>query len=95
MPDTAGTELNKSKLLQSFFIDDGQLEGLPNHQCFVLGVEWQMVYSQILEGFAFSRALRIENKDRIEKMLWGHGRRYTVKPHDDEWLWLEVEKSDG
>lgn len=36
-------------IVDSFEIDDGSLEGVSPVQCFVLGVEWYMVYLKLID----------------------------------------------
>lgn len=80
------------RIVHSFHIDDGQLDGLAPQQCFTLGVEWQTVYGNILKGIAFEGPVRHENRERITKLLEAEVRKFEIKEGPDEsWLWLEVE----
>ena len=79
-------------MIEPFDVDNGELDGLRQSLCFVLGVEWQMVKNQLESGKPFERPIHSENLDRIEAMLKRADRGYEVAMHDD-WPTIVVEAS--
>lgn len=72
-------------LKQSFEIDG---TGVDAH-AFVLGVEWGMTYQSAAQPAPFVATVHAENAARIESMLQGAGRRFTVK-RDAGWATFTV-----
>lgn len=92
-------------LIESFHIDNGQLRGLSPQQCFVLGVEWQTFYDKLrvaqlagdeepCEGLgvaSFHATVRVENLDRLSRLLRKHNRPFTTQINScGEWVDIEV-----
>jgi len=76
-------------LLESFDVD-GKLDRFPRELCFVLGVEWQMIYQELEIGQPFERPIHSENLERVEAMCVRRDRKYSIGYHDD-WPNLVVE----
>lgn len=86
------------ELCEPFDIDNGELDNLSPQECFVLGVEWQMI-AELADIFrSFEHPIHSNNKNRIEKLLQRRKRQYTIQfMHDDiseSWLWLKVQSKD-
>lgn len=77
--------------LEPFDIDRGELDGIPPHQCFTLGVEWQMVSQLLDSGKPISRPIHDKNASRLKRMCIRRNRKFTITPNGPEWKWLEVE----
>lgn len=75
-------------------VDDGELAGLRRNECFMLGVEWQMVRELARDPLPFARPVHAANADRIRATLDAVGREYrlTHMPDDrsESWMWLDV-----
>jgi hypothetical protein len=80
--------------VEPFGIDHGQLDGLSPQECFVLGVEWEMVRALAGAPEGFGRPVHAANRGRLAALLDRRGRAYRLTHmHDDPsegWLWLEV-----
>lgn len=89
----------KYGLIKSFDIDDGQLDGIPAHQCFVMGYELALIDEALKLPAAFSKPVRIENRERILKSLCDSKRKYSMTFMQDDqsesWLWLSVMRADA
>lgn len=82
-------------LVESFGVDNGELDHLTKPQCFVLGYELS-----VISWFAETNALkgdftvRSDNMSRIENTLKRHNREWTWKWASDdvseEWVYLTV-----
>lgn len=71
--------------LQSFEIDDGSLCNVSRVEAFVMGVEWQMFYTEAQKPAGeFSRLIHAENVDRVMAMLRKHGWQVRVTPGNGE-----------
>jgi hypothetical protein len=84
---------SKFKLTDSFYIDDGELEGITPQEIFVLGVEWEMLratidFGRTLENYPFHP----NNKMRVEKMLQKRKAIYEIS-EDGGWLFLTLKRS--
>jgi len=82
-------------LVKSFDIDDGQLDGIEPHQCFVLGYELASIDEALKRPEPFAKPVRIENRERIIKACDDSKRIYGLTFMQDDvsesWLWLEVQ----
>lgn len=83
-------------LVDSFNIDNGELNGLEGHVCFVLGCEWQNVVSTVdlNRDRSLSFTVHSVNKDRLQAAM-ERRKRVTLWrwPSDDiseEWVYLDV-----
>lgn len=83
-------------LVDSFFIDDGELDGLSPQMCFVLGCEWHNVVSAIdsAEKNQFLFTVHAANQARLKAAIDSRGWNTVWEwPHDDrseEWVYLHV-----
>lgn len=81
-------------LVKSFDIDNCELDGLREKDCFVLGYELALVDEQVKRPAAFSRPIHAENRERIEKSCRDSGREFSLGwmqgDSSESWLWLEV-----
>jgi hypothetical protein len=84
-------------LVERFFIDDGELDGMSPSQAFVLGVEWEMVRHELLHtDTAFERLVQRANVERVLKMCWGHKRKASTKDTEiAEWVTILVGPKHG
>jgi hypothetical protein len=82
-------------LVEPFDIDNGELAGLRPQDCFVLGVEWQMVHTILATGKPASMPLHAKNASRIKRMCIRRDRAFKVVSNGDEWVWLYVSGDDG
>ena len=86
--------MSKYGLVKSFDIDDGQLDGIPPHQCFVMGYELALIDEALKRPEPIGKPVRIENRQRILKAVKDAGRycRLTFMQDDvsESWLRLEV-----
>lgn len=79
----------------SFGVDDGELDGMTNAQCFTLGFELAKVW-QFLEhdDEAFAFPVRVENAERIKRAIAHHKREGSVtfmaNDRSESWLQLSV-----
>ncbi len=85
------------KIIKSFDIDDGELDGIPPHECFVLGYELSIVDGLIALGVEIDRPVHAANQGRIEKSCIKSGRQYKLKwsldDSSESWmqLWVQAE----
>lgn len=70
-------------LVESFDVDNGELDGLTQQLCFVLGIEWEMVRQEIKSGQSFERPIHSENLERIKSMCKRYGVSFEIAHHDD------------
>lgn len=66
------------QLIADFQIDNGQLDGLTPQEIFSLGVEfgYAIMFARADAGFVHNVDPR--NRERVEALLWRHGRKYQV-----------------
>lgn len=72
------------KPIRPFDIDNGELTGLSQQECFVLGYELAMVDAQIASGEAFERPIHADNSGRIRAELMRRNRRFTIRWAEDD-----------
>ena len=77
--------MSEYRLVESFDIDDGSLDGLTNNECFALGVEWAMVRARVLAGETFTRLCLAPNSERLSALAERHGRFVEHHPHSEGW----------
>ncbi len=87
-------------MVQSFHIDNGELQGLRLEDVFVLGVEFQMFFHSATHlDDAFSLQMHPENEARVCAMLRKHGRDFRVRymPGDvsESWKMVDVAAKGG
>lgn len=77
-----------------FDIDDGQLDGLPPQQCFVLGYELAQIDSLLRSGRAFSKPIHANNAERIEVELkrrdCEYAMEWSAEDRSEAWMQLTV-----
>lgn len=78
-------------LKRSFGIDDGELDGIPARDCFVLGYELALWDERLAKQLPFSMLAHAENLDRMKaalpigvqcKLIWHEG--------DESETWVTV-----
>lgn len=81
-------------LIQSFDVDDGQLDEFRRNECFVLGYELCLIDEELKRPEPINRPIHSANQDRVRKSCEKSGREFKLTwPHDDsseEWMHLEV-----
>lgn len=78
-------------MVEPFYIDDGELNGLSPEQIFVLGFEFGSIREKIERGQPFSQMFHSDNYDRIKAMCENRDDlNWTLHLHDD-WPVLEVD----
>lgn len=82
-------------LIKSFDIDHGELDGISNQQCFVLGYELAQIDNLLKQPAAIRKPVNADNRERIAKACDESGRVYRLEwmPMDpsEAWMFLEVE----
>ena len=81
-------------LIRSFDIDNGQLDGCTQQQCFVLGYETAIVDERLKSPMEFSQLIHAENRERIVVACVDAERRYKINWMDgdlsESWMMLHV-----
>jgi hypothetical protein len=77
-------------IMEPFDIDRGELDGLRPQECFVLGVEWQMIAMLADKGKEFKKLMHPKNQARIEALLNRRGLEYRIEILNENWLQLNV-----
>lgn len=71
-------------LVEPFYVDNGELDGMSLQQAFVLGYEFSSIIHALGAGvFPVEIQFHSENENRVRKMLDRHKARYEVLAHDD------------
>lgn len=84
------------RMLDSFQIDNGELDGFERHVCFVLGCEWQQVVSCVDQNpdRELNFTVHLANKDRLQAAMDRRKRPCVWRfPHNDvseDWVFMEV-----
>jgi hypothetical protein len=87
------------ELGDSFYCDNGELDGLTPAQCFVLGVEWDHIVKSVeRHEQELNFTVHSDNRERLEKAIEKRDRKCEWQwPHDDvseEWVYLKVYPAD-
>jgi len=85
-------------LVESFDIDNGELDGLTPQNCFVLGFELAQIIALARHPGGSQRPVHLANKARIEKHLRKAPRQFKLEymPDGSEtWAWLALEPISG
>jgi len=77
-------------LVESFGVDDGELDGLTPAQCFTLGVEWERFYQRLMSDELFKMLINEHNHDRIQTLVKKHARRYDLTNMGSGWYEVTV-----
>lgn len=83
-------------LVESFAIDEGQLDSLSKQDCFVLGYELATIATKAeTDSGRFSSLIHASNLDRIKAALEKRGRKFRANwmagDIGEEWVQLFVE----
>lgn len=81
--------------VESFDIDDDELDGVRPDLAFVLGVEFAMFRSTLLSAGSdgFGLWVRRENKDRLIRMCLRHSRAAVAEREADQRVYIEVRRA--
>ena len=85
------------ELIEPFDIDNGELENLPQEECFTLGVEWAKWRMKILDGTVKTDLCIAANALRIQAMLERHGIPCEARPagpHGWSEIWVGKEEAE-
>lgn len=82
-------------LIDSFYVDDGELDGLSPANCFVLGCEWSKIIDTIDSDYGQLRFIvHSNNQFRIEKAIEKRNRKYEwtwpANDSSEDWIYLKV-----
>ena len=77
-------------LMESFEIDDGQLDNVSRTDAFAMGVEWQMFRTRLESGRPFSTLVIAENAERLTKLAERSRRFVESRPASGGWASLTV-----
>jgi hypothetical protein len=82
-------------LVDRFFTDDGELDGVDPATAFCLGVEFAMFRAELISNEnEFPSNVQRANVERIMKMCWGHKRQATQQDTAiHEWVLITVAKA--
>jgi hypothetical protein len=81
-------------MVESFDIEDGQLDGLTPQQCFVRGCEWGTFKTACDDSYAFRRTVHRERVERLCKVAARRGRTFRIEHLDDQWTEIVVDLDD-
>lgn len=84
-------------LLDSFGIDDGELEHLDRHECFVLGVEWQTFRQELDKCRRYGRGefkqlVHASNEQRLSELADKYGFTVSRTLENDSWATLHCRR---
>lgn len=82
------------ELIESFDIDDNQLDGIRPQVVFSLGVEWEMVRQELDTGREVNRTIHVENTERFRAMCFRRGREAIIAAYEGlegQWVFMKVE----
>ena len=78
------------KLVESFDVDDGSLDGLSPQLCFVLGTEWEKFFQRLATGASFSDLIHANNAERLVRLAERRGRFVEHSCHEPGWVRITV-----
>ena len=87
-------------MIDSFYIDNGELDGFEKHECFVLGVEWCQVIRTVDDNPDDNQYFIVHaaNQSRLDTALRTRGRKlrwvWPVDDQSEEWISLYVDAED-
>ena len=70
-------------LVNSAYTNNGELDGMDNNTCFILGAEWEKFCNSIRNVSAFSVHIQKENADRLIQIASDHNRSAETKPYGE------------
>lgn len=78
------------KLVQSFGIDNGELDGMTPQECFVLGYELCHIHDVLARGYGHEGPVHAANRERIEDACDKAEAEYilTWMPNDTSETWM-------
>lgn len=82
-----------SGLIESFHIDDGELDGLTPQECFVLGYELASICAEAEHSDGeLSKLIHAENLERIKAALRKRGREFSFEfmAEDQSEMWVQL-----
>lgn len=79
------------ELQEPFDVDHGELDGIPPHQIFTMGVEWEMFRQNLQTGKPLLLTISSYNQARFEKMCERRGRVCQTRVVHDDWCEIQVE----
>lgn len=77
-------------LKDSFHVDNGELEGLRNVECFTLGVEWQMFRQKLDTHKQFTMLTHAANVKRLVALAEKYSRFAEDHGVTDDGFWHEI-----
>jgi hypothetical protein len=77
-------------LVDKFWIDNGELEGLSPQEIFVLGFEFYNILNRILWGLPFKIQFHNENVERVKKALLKYSVPYELFDANSSWPMLDA-----
>ncbi len=82
------------ELFKQFGIDNGELDDIPKHECFVLGYELAQIDHLLELPAAFEKPVHAHNQARIVEACDEADRGFTLdwmkEDPSEEWMWLSV-----
>jgi hypothetical protein len=79
------------ELVVRFHIDNGELDGETAEDAFVLGVEFALFHSYLVNDAAsFEAPVHEQNVGRLEKACWQNQRQVCVKRSDNKSNWCTL-----
>jgi len=77
-------EDDEFSLVQPFYVDNGELDGLSLKHAFVLGYEFCCIMEKLYrKEFPFEVQFHSDNETRVRKALDSHHANYEIHVHDD------------
>jgi hypothetical protein len=84
--------VSMQKLVESFEVDNGSLDGLSLQKCFVLGTEWERFHRKLQLRTPFAELVHKENVNRLVRMAENH--RRFVEHSAIECGWVKIVVGD-
>jgi len=84
--------VSTQKLIASFEVDDGSLDGLSLQKCFVLGTEWERFHRKLQLQTPFVELVHKENIKRLVRIAEKHHR--FVEHSVIEFGWAKIVVGD-
>ncbi len=82
--------MDNYRLVESFEIDDGSLDGVSVKKCFGKGAQWSHMRARLLSGEQFTTLCLAENADRLARLAERHGRFVEHHPECRGWVKIFV-----
>ncbi len=82
-------------LIKPFDIDHGELDGLRQQDCFVLGYELAQIDQLLKQPESINKPVHADNNNRIKKACVESGRQYSLTwmsgDSSESWMHLQVD----